>query len=672
MGIMDSLLGAVGLQKAGTAAAATPNAASTALPLDVQQWRSRIDGSRPFVKDIITQGKRHVNRYRMRHYRNPGMGAIAHDTVQAPIDFTKTETKRAQLFYRVPDVVLSGLNQKSVQVAPKFQAVVNNKLGPEHVNAKSTMDMLIFDVLCPTAFGAAKFGYETWTGSITNPDDPAQQMEVPAGGRYYAERIPPGRLLGPFAEFTGEDFDECDWLGMRFCEPAVQGSKGSTEYSAKDDDLLVDDMQQSRSRATKTVRWGSYVCYRARSFDPNVKNPNLFYEFELMDGDDAPRSHRPQPCPKVKGNTIKVLTIRYVSDTSFGPSDCAVTEVLADEQSRGRTQMMIQRERSLTQVMYDALRMKSDTLAKIERGEQVGMIGHDGPVTEDLVRVLEKGELPRESYTFNDVCRRDTDEAWGLGSNQSGLTTDTARTATELNLIENAKDTRLDYERDKIAAWFCNKFVRTIAGLLQHYAVADDVVPVVNAEGAQEFMVWNKDDVQGDFDFTIKINSQLRPDSAADRRAAIELANIAAKSPFINQGKLWMDVIRSYGRDPQEYMATPEPPKADPVLPSLKGDDLDPVLNPLKYANVFAICEKAGIQLPIKPDMAMIAALAFQAQTQAIAPVAPGGNPLTEGTADEADKLSKHVEDASGLLPGGGAMVAEQAGIGPMGPGPAG
>jgi hypothetical protein len=373
-----------------------------------------------------------------------------------------------------------------------------------------------------------------------------------------------------------------------------------------------------------------------------------------MDGAEAPRMHRTHPCANLKGFPIKVLTIRYVSDTAFAPSDSTVTRVLADEVSRGRTQSLLFRDRSMPQNMFDSTQLRQGTVDKIERGDTQGMIGHPGPITEQLVRQINKGETPRESFAFNDVVSRDIERAWGLGANQQGQTTETSRTATELTIIENAKDTRLDYERDKIIAWYCNDLVRDLFALMQHYAEQDQDVLMTTPEGAQQWLVWNKTAIQGEFAFTIKVNSQLRPDSAAQQKKMLDWVNISAKSPYINQVENWALLAKEFGFDPARMIVQPPRPKPEQARLSVSAVELVTML-PIIQTNpsALALLEANGVNIP---DEMMQRA----AQMQAAAAAPP--NALTPGTAPEADILSKHSADETGRLDGGGSMVAELTG----------
>lgn len=658
--MLDSLLGMIGLQRTPgeDPSADVPPVTPDVLPLDVPQWRARLDGSAHYIKDKVTKGKENVRRYRMKHYQ--GSASLTQDAIQVPVDQWNVDQKRAQLFYRVPEVVMSGKTQEADANAFISQGAINQQIGPEHINTKQLMDMLIYDIVCAVGFGGCKIGYESWNVASTNPLLPT----APVGGRYYADRIPPGRLRGPFDEFTGENFNDCDWLGMRFFENVPDGTIGGGNYSEKDDDLLVEDGLSSRSRTSRKVKWGTYVCYRMSQFDPNENDPRIYREFELMDGDDAPRMHRTRECQNMKGNSIKVLTLRYVSDLALPPSDSEITRVLADELSRGRSQSLVHRNRSMPQNMFDSTQLKQPTVDKIERGDIQGMIGHPGPITDQLIKQINKGDMPQDTYRFNDVIGRDIERSWGLGANQQGQTNDTARTATELSIVENAKDTRLDYERDKIIAWYCNDLVRDIFALMQHYAQQDQSILMTDAQGAQQWLTWNAQAIQGEFAFTIKVNSQLRPDSAAQQKKMLDWVNISAKSPYVNQQENWALLAKEFGFDPARMIKPPPPPQPEQAKLTVSAVDLVTML-PIIQTNPAALQLLAANGVEIPPEMMQLA-MQMQAVQEAVAQAAPQ-NLLTDGTAPKADILSKHNSDETGRLSGGGSMVADMTGSKVMG-----
>lgn len=622
-------------------------------PDDSRLWRNRITVAKQGLDAIIADGKKNIERYTNRYLH---AHELTRDLVSVPSPFWYTEQKKPQLFYRVPEVQLAGRRPAAEAIAPVVQQVLNDYLGPEHANVRVPMSEVIFDVICPVGFGVVKIGYEAATVPVEMPPDPMQPpgtppqvTQVPVYENYYVKRIPPGKLVRPI-EFHGLDYDQASWIGFTFEEDAQPGESGVKATDVKGDDRLL-SVPSIQAGTGRTLRTGVEIWYRRSAFDPAVKDPNEIAMFVLMDGDDGPREHRPSPLQRrgqdgkwigMTGFPVKVLKVRYVSDSPDAPSDVSVTRNLSDEQSRGRTQLLTARDRKMPTVIYDNTRPGiRELMEKVERNESNGFVGVPGDPRE-IFHVLDKGNVASESYNFNDYVEHDQEKAWSLGSNQQGVATNSARTATELSLIQEATDTRLAYERDQVAFFFTDKIARNMLGLLQLFATADSFVRIVGPDGAVQFKAWNADTIQGEFGFSIKMNSQLRPDAASDLKRVNDLLNLSARSPQINQTELWRIAVQAWGFDPNRLVQKPAPPPKDEPKVSL-ALSLSPAdfANPLTQPYAVALAKSAGLEVPVLP------------------PTPPPGTmppqQLTPGTAEEAEKLSKHRSLETGKLDGAGA-----------------
>jgi hypothetical protein len=630
---------------------------------ETRRWRQRIQVAKDGLEPAITDAKANVERYTNRYLTKGDMHA---DLVSVPSPFFFTENKKPQLFYRVPEVTLTGKRPSAEVIAPIVQQILNDYLGPEHCNVRIPMAEIIFDVICPIGLGVVKVGYESATVPVPMPTPPpapglppgpAQVVQVPIYESYYVRRISPGRLLRPI-EFHGLDYDTANWIGFTFEEdvdPTVPGAKLSDQTA--DDRLL--SPPPARGSTGRTVRTGVEIWYRRSAFYPDAKDPNEIAVFVLMDGESDPREHRPSPLQRrgpdgkwigMQGFPIKVLKVRYVSDSPDAPSDVSITRNLSDEQSRGRTQLLRARDRKMPTVMFDSTRPGiRELLDKIERNDSNMFVGIPGDPRE-IFHTLDKGSVAPESYQFNDYVQADQEKAWALGSNQQGVETDSARTATELTLVQQAADTRLAYERDQVAYFFVDKIARNVLGLLQLFATAESFVRLVGPDGAVVFQKWSADTIQGEFGFGIKINSQLRPDSAGDLKRITDVVNFAAKSPYVNQIELWRIAMQAWGFDPNRVIRQPEPPPKElpKVSLSLSLSAVD-FANPLTAPYAMALAHAAGLELPPIPPPGM-------------PPPGPGApllpNQLTPGTNPEADTVNAHQADETGRLDGAGAALA--------------
>src|SRR6185436_20062995 len=129
------------------------------------------------------------------------------------------------------------------------EEIVNEKLGPNGIDAKKLIHSVLFDVLATAGTGWTKLGYESVT--IDQPDprvpppDPAlaaadpmapppetPMIPVPVFERCYWDYIPPKQCLRP-AEFRSTEWDRAPWLAFRFTLPLTKGNR--QKYQLPDD-----------------------------------------------------------------------------------------------------------------------------------------------------------------------------------------------------------------------------------------------------------------------------------------------------------------------------------------------------------------------------------------------------------------------------------------------------
>ncbi len=616
---------------------------------DRSQWNSRISASKDTVLQLTTQGRQNLRAYR-NNIENSLKGGTGDDELRIPSAFWNTEQKRSQLFYQVPTIRLKPKTEAAKLVAPTFTQILQDYLGPEHINVAKPMATAVFDVICPMAYGVMKVGYQPITMPVPTGAQDAEGADImrdhPVDDDYYVKHISPGCLLYP-SDFIEFDFDDADWVGFRFWEDVPQGEKGGQSDSKGYYDCLLVDTPSAGQRSYQNRREGVEIWYKAYKLDPTVTDPKLERMFVWMNGDDAPREHRDSPYQYrspidgsirgMKGHAVKVLKIRPMSDTAVPPSDVAMTRKIADERSRGRTQALQHRDRSLPVFGYNALTVTEPTLAKLEQGIIDGLIGMNGPQQQDIWQIAQ-GHLTNDSYRFDDVCERDEQKAWAFGNNQLGIDNGGQRTATELSIAENNSQVRMAYEQAWVLWFFASKIVEPVAMLLQQFADRTSFVGIVDQNGDTQFRQWNKQDIQGEFAFEVLAGSQLRKDQATEAKKAMDWVNFSAKSPYVNQIESWKAVAEAFNLDPQKMIVQPPPPKPPPpsIGISFKGEDLNPLAP--QYTNVVLILTGGDL-------------------SQLQAPSALIGQQMTDGSAPKADLIDKHQSDETGLAPGGAAMI---------------
>lgn len=587
-------------------------------------------------------------------------------------DFSLVEGKKALLWFQTPDVSATGASPQYQQAAPLVASVVNKYLSPAETHAQSMVDEVLMDVLCPAGIGISKIGFEAFENPVEpeimvpNPampsmpalDEMGQPIMQPNVVRqsYFWNRTPPKMFLYP-PTFIGSDWDASPWLGFKYrlAKTVAMRKFNITEEEAKGSnspdlskDLVASDVSRSdaQSMESDTVELVE-IWYRASDVDPDIGDPEIIRQLVLLKDRDLPLVHRDSPYQQIengklmqgmRGYPIHPLTLRYVSDQAIPPSDCSVSRDQVDELSRGRTQMIDQRDRSVPLTAYDTTRVPAESIQKYLKGETQELIGIPGFDNSNPPIVgVNKGQFPRENFTFNDIVNRDIAEAWALGSNQLGVDTDTRRTATELSLMQAATDTRMDKERVRVLRWF-SKGCEKLLALIQMFADEQDYVQIVGPDGVMQMMAWDKTAIAGTFAITVAPDSSQRVDAMAKKKEAIDIFKMFGNDPLVNQVELRKTIFRTLGMDANKLVLQPQPkpPEKPQTSLSLKGEDLNPMVP--QYPNVATLMSVLGVGMAAPSPVAV--------------PMDPAINP---GPVPEVSEIGKRADDsASGQLPGAG------------------
>jgi hypothetical protein len=688
-------------------AAPTP-ALAIPLPKDgsgsIGHWTTQIEQAKKNLEQIRRKYKWNVNVERYTLSRET-IELRSGTAVLLPKDYSYTEQKLALLFYQTPEVVLTAARPDvTADTAGLMQAVLNDLVGPSKLNAKATVDEILRDILVPAGVGIAKIGYE----AFVDPEQPTVPMQVgeepaldetgqplmqPMGAptldpltgalmpppmhpvmqpiyedvpniireRKFLERVSPVDFLSP-ANFRGSDWVKPSWLATRCRVPSTV----ATQVYGIDAEMLrayrhangtppTDNDSLSPDKTTQVFDGVEVIdlWYRAIDVDPTVGDPDLIRWLVLLEG-TTPIKHQNSPYQdidqgRVVGGLrrfpIYPLTLRYVPDSPFPPSDCAMSRVIVDELSKGRTQMIEQRDRNVPLRTIAIDKLTPDAKDRVLRGQTQELIPVEGlQAGEKVIDSVQTASFPDENFNFNNYGERDLQECWALSSQNLGQTGTSGRTATELSIANAATDTRMESERIRVLSWW-TQIVEGLGVLVQRYDDTPQYVNVLGPDGASRLVQWTRQDIQGEYAFHIRPDSARRVDQAAERKFRVDVFNLLANDPTLNRQELIRWMAPTLGLDPEKLFKPPEPPKGpEPPKVSMsfavKPEDL---INPL----VVQILQAQGIVPP--------------AQTPAPAQSGPpptGAQPPIGQSAGRIPPVNQHAADQTGRLDGNGSATS--------------
>lgn len=623
-------------------------------------WRDQVTASEEQVKNLLGDWQRNLKRY-LGEKTKINRFADA-DVVQVPVDYYKTEQKKAQLMFKTPDVVLTARNPESAAAVPVTAAVLNEKLGPDEADFLSAADECLTDVLCPSGRAWVKVGYTGTTAQV-------QGVPVVTDGEFYIERGSPAKLLVP-REFIGSNYDKADWLAFKSYRDDMELANlgGDVQPPARDAGAIDRDLLYETTGTSKPPSGRKVIdlWYRAHRVDPTVKNRKLVRHLVLVDDEDDPRVHEDSPLQRfdpngrfvggVKGLPIKVLTLRYVSDMNAPPSDCAMSRPEVDELSKIRTIQLLSKERHLPFRGVDRTRMTDPAdLARMTEGEIGSIILTDGPPNE-IVQIMAAPNLPRDTMVASDITTRDIDQTWALGSNQSSVTANEgSKTATEMTLIQQNTDVRMAKEQNRVLQWSISIF-QALLGLVQLFADDQSYVEVMGQDGLKSLQAWNRQTIAGEFLCSIKPDSARRLDQNTDRKMKLDLYQLTANDPNNNRAEGLRDVYTAFGEDPLRHLQQPPPPPPEKprISLSFKAEDL---ANPM----VVSLLQQSGLTIDpqaLQTELALhsqhpglLAQAANQPGTPPAMPTGVPASPPHGGSAQMQEPLNQHALQHG---PGGG------------------
>lgn len=604
---------------------------------DVKAWRGRISKSEEATKAREGEWDMLWKAYL------PTVNANAED-VKYHGHFRNVHTKMGQLFVRSPEVRLSPKGPgKEEQPQPPVpdpmtgmmmpqptlrasdgiairQAVINEFMGPDYIDAKTLMDQCCLDVQAYSGFTAVLVSYRSVSKTIQRPimgPDPTfvppppmpgslglntpappqvpmtdpmtgqpqtQTIQVPIYECWEATRLHPKKVL--FDERLKSDRHDKDsrWIGQRFFLPVrlAQRQYGLTDLEveqaiATDDRTYLDDTANASGNTDKDLLGGHKIWLKSEYFlgpeeAPNADNPEMIVELVFFDCvPDAPVVYRPSldqtfddtgalTDDSLVGFPLIIGSLRPTIDSPYPKSDSAFTNSDIKHLNTHRRQMVQIRDASVGKVLLDSSVFDDEALNTIKGGTAGDTIlVKSGTLASGADKVMantSQVHTTPDDWRTAALLKADMDETLGISAPQAGGQTDTVRSATEIATMNSGSVGRSSKEQDRLMAFFL-KIVRAVDTLIFRNATGNRYVMVAGDKGAQELKVWNRKIGSGRYSYDIKPDSQLAIDVTRDRQQVVAYYNVVAPDPLTNRAPILREIGAKFGMDPMETVLDP-------------------------------------------------------------------------------------------------------------------
>lgn len=636
---------------------------------EVRAWWGRVERARARVKARESSWKALLKEYL------PIVSSSGEpQSVKVMQHFRNVHTKLGQMFYQVPDLILTPNDPSLLNVqmpnpmspeAPPLmmedivtvkQQVLHKILGRDGIKSSRLVDELLFDVLAWTGFGASKLGYRcvfrpvpempSPSGFVLGLQDP-QPVPVPVHEEWYWRRFSPLRALWN-DDLRSTRFDEdATWMGMEFYMSKRQASQ-MFGIDPEEVTLAASDAQtfgySEDSQVTPDMLVHGVEIWCKASYFTDEMHPQAINQLVLIEGiKDRPVVWRPSPDQEFDPTTgrltkdslvgfpIQILTIRDLSESAFPMADSAFTDSEIKQLTTWRQQSIQLRDNAVGKYLFDPSAFDAESIRQLQSADTHWIKVSDGQLREGAKTILDttaQVHQIQDDFRNQQMIQGDINETLGIDANAAGAYTDTVRSATESSNVQANMLGRSGKERARVVDFYLDG-ARKIDQLLMRYADEEDYIEITGPDGAKRMQVWNRQLIAGKFLYDIAPDSTLQVDTAADFGRMGQYWNLVAKSPLTNQAYVLRRFARMRGLDPAKAvldpsaLEKPEEPKGKFSM-SLNGADLaNPLVVKMLIDNGIIKPEDAALNSPVQPEP-------------------------PSGAADKADVISEHQRSNSG------------------------
>jgi len=150
---------------------------------------------------------------------------------------------------------------------------------------------------------------------------------------------------------------------------------------------------------------------------------------------------------------------------------------------------------------------------------------------------------PPEFYNQSDLISSDMNRVSGVSEYQQGAMPEIRRTATEAAIVQDASNARAS---DKLAIIerSIGECARRLVMLAQQFMTGEQAVRIVGSEAQPLWLTFDRDYIQGEFDYEVEGGSTAPMNESFRRQRALQIVD--AMAPFAGAGILDMGKMAMY------------------------------------------------------------------------------------------------------------------------------
>jgi hypothetical protein len=537
----------------------------------LNRYRGKVEASRKWRQNEQYDNlwTRLINLYRGKHYR----GNIPGDRLLVNICFSTINTLAPAVSIGRPKILVNPRRPEDGDKAILTEAIINywwQHYGCQPEFQRSVKDSLII------GHGWVKTGYrfveEKKLDDIEETADEAAES-IPTGqvesvmvireDRPFLERVDPFDM---FVDPDATSMSDVRWIAQRSRRPLkdVQNDNrydyaARKEVSASSYSKWGNTNSGSNNYVNNTYTDDEAYCDIYEYYDINAGTMSIFSD---SGGDKF--LVKPVKIPYVFGHPFVMLRDYDIPNYFYPMGELEAIEPLQMELNETRTQMMNHRKRYSRKWLFSESAFDDfgrNALVSDDDNVIVPVKGNEN--LNNVIVPMPAVINPPEFYNQSSLITNDIDRVSGISEYQRGAIPETTRTAREASIIAESSNARVAEKligiENSIAACAEN-----LIKLAQQFMTEEQTIRVIGSENAPVWLKFDKDYINGEFDFTVEAGSTAPRNEAFRRDMALQM--VSAMQPFAAAGIVNMEKLAEYVlgtgfgvKNPESFLTAPPP-----------------------------------------------------------------------------------------------------------------
>lgn len=575
----------------------------------LKQYKQRLEASKRWRKDegYDATWRRMNDMYKGQHYED----YRNEDRLLVNIAFSTVNIIAPNISVNFPKITVNAVNPDNAPNAVVAEAVVNYWWKYRDIRSefrRAVKDSLVF------GHGWMKVGYRFVEEEVVGVDDEFSDGEAVGGETTpntvitadspFAERVSP---MDVFVDPDATSMKDIKWIAQRIRRPLAEvRSDKRYSKSAREQVQVMAVSRYADDPSRKKINDKNQGYAEIWEFyDVVGKKMSVFCE-----GSDQ-FLVKPMAFPYSFGQPFVMLRNYDIPDCFYPMGDLESIEPLQKELNETRSQMMNHRKKFARKYLYKESAFDQLGRTALESDEDNVMV----PVISDealssVVAIMPAVINPPDFYDQTSMIIGDIDRVSGVTEIQRGGAPEIRRTATEASLVQDSSNART---ADKLAMveLAIAEVGRRMVALARQFMSGEQVARIMGKDGEPIWVQFDRDYLEGDFDFEVAAGSTQPQNESFRRQMALQIVD--AMAPFAGAGIVNMQKLAAYVlqqgfgvKNPDEFIVNPQAPETPEA-----GGPAPMGAGPAQSPTPEAPPVPAG---PLNGDPAMLQALLQQGQ----------------------------------------------------------